>query len=112
MAKAEVMAGGGTRIAVSREERKPKKAKLSRMEITRAKNGGHVVRHNFANGPEMGSYMEPTEHVFGKGEGAKLLAHLKRHLGIKDAGPMAAGETPEGEAEGAGAGEPDDDDEE
>lgn len=94
MAKVESMAGGGHRLAVSREERKPKKAKLHRVEVTRAKNGGHVVRHHFGVGPDV-PYMEPTEHVFGKAEGDKLMSHLKRHLGVKDMEPVEAAAGPE-----------------
>lgn len=83
MAKAEQMAGGGLKVAMERGERKGKRKKLAKLEVSRAKNGGHLVRHHYISGPDTG-YQEPTEHVFGKGEGGALMAHLGRHLGVKN----------------------------
>jgi hypothetical protein len=60
--------------------------KMEHMRITPAENGGHVIEHHFA--PKMkgsGAFMERPEmetHVFGPGDGAKMLGHLKKHLCI------------------------------
>ncbi len=60
--------------------------KIEHMRITPAENGGHVVEHHFA--PKMqktGAFMEhqePEKHVFGPGDGHKMIAHVKKHLGI------------------------------
>lgn len=61
---------------------RPSKPKLRSIEIEKAENGGHVVNHRFVNSGGPG-YHEPEAHVFGESEGAKLMAHLKEHLGIK-----------------------------
>lgn len=75
-------------------EPEPMKAKgkheLEHMRITLIQNGGHIVRHEFkrtmahsrTNG--MGyDRPEDEEHVFGKGERGKLMAHIAKHLGVK-----------------------------
>lgn len=69
--------------------RKQAEPELDHVRITPAENGGHVVEHHFESGPDM-RYKEPESHVFGADEGAKLLAHLKEHLGIKADIPSAA----------------------
>lgn len=80
MAKTEALPGGGHKVSASHEERKSKKKKLRRLSVQRAKNGGHTVEHEYhSNG---NGYEPPTTHVFGRGDGAGLLAHLRRHLGI------------------------------
>lgn len=66
--------------AVSMRKAGPKK--LRSIEIEHADNGGHVVTHRFHSGD--GPYHEPETHVFGKTEGAKLMAHLKEHAQIND----------------------------
>ena len=61
-------------------------SELHHMEIHPAENGGHVVEHHFK--PKMqksGAFMEhkePEKHVFGPTQGAKMVSHLKEHLGI------------------------------
>lgn len=74
-----------------------KKAELASMRIEAAKNGGHVVRHDYrskatySKSGGMGmDYPQPEEHVFGKGENAKLLAHISTHLRLKNS-PDSAG---------------------
>ena len=65
--------------------RPPKKAgpkELKSVEIEKAEGGGHVVTHRFKQND--GPYQESEgPQVFGKSEGAKLMAHLKEHLGIE-----------------------------
>lgn len=90
MAESKAIAGGGHAVSMNREERKPKKKKLHRVSIERAKNGGHTVEHSFRNGGGMGEYDAPTMHVFSKKDGPALLQHLKRHLGIQDAAGVAS----------------------
>lgn len=61
---------------------------LRELVVSRAANGGHVVKHRFDNdGP--GPYIEPEEHVFGASEGGKVLAHITKHLGLKVGGAQA-----------------------
>jgi hypothetical protein len=51
-------------------------AKLLDIAVKKAKSGGHIATHEFEGAA-------PEEHVFGAGEGPKLMAHLAKHLGIK-----------------------------
>lgn len=65
---------------------------VSRIEIEPSENGGHTVTHHKKpkmsrdrgahSGMSMG-YEEPEKHVFGKGEGHEMLAHVANHLGIE-----------------------------
>lgn len=100
MAETKTLAGGGHEVGVDRTERKGKRKKIHKVEVTRAKNGGHVVRHHFISGPDR-PFEEPQEHVFGKGEGQALMAHLHKHLGVRDSEAPAEAVLPpdEGEAE-------------
>jgi len=85
--------------------------RLDSMEIRPAENGGHTIRHEFKRQPVKregsmsgGIYPErppSEEHVFGPGDGAKVLQHVAKHLslplpGIKQAG-MEEPETEDGE---------------
>lgn len=80
--KSEELVGGGHRVSASHEDHKPKRKKVHRVAIARAKNGGHTVEHTYhSNG---GGYEPPVTHVFGKQDGAKLVQHLRRHLLIQD----------------------------
>lgn len=92
----------------SKTQAKPKFERLKRMEIEPAENGGHTVTHhgkpkmtkdrNAHSGMAMG-YQEPERHVFGKGEGHEMLAHVANHLGIdeKDEGENNDGVGADGE---------------
>jgi len=73
------------------------------MEITPAENGGHTIRHSFKSKPTLRKggmnsgmgmeYQEPEEHVFGKDEGAKVMSHIGKHLGLgKTAKPTQDGD--------------------
>jgi len=59
------------------------------MEIEPAENGGHTVTHHWKPMQREGkhgiqeTYVEPESHVFGAGEGKKMMAHISDHLGIK-----------------------------
>jgi hypothetical protein len=55
------------------------KKELSHMRISEAENGGHLVEHHFE------SAHEPEQHVFGAADGAKLLAHVAKHMNVKAA---------------------------
>ena len=60
--------------------RKAKKV-LHHLEIHHAENGGHTVQHHFSS--DGGQYHEPEPHVFGEGEGHKMLAHVAEHMGVE-----------------------------
>lgn len=87
------------------------KHQLESMEISPAKNGGHVVRHRFKPTPVMKKggmgggmgmdYPQPEEHVFGPGDNAKVMAHVGKHLGLKGA-PAAPPAAIPGESESEG----------
>lgn|SRR5262245_58948884 len=89
MAHTETLPGGATKVTASHEERRPKRKKLRRLSVQRAKNGGHTVEHDYHSNGD--GYEPPTTHVFGKGEGSALIQHLRRHLGIVDGHAGAAG---------------------
>jgi hypothetical protein len=74
--------------ATTHKERKPKKV-LSHLEIHEGEDGGHVVKHNFTHYEHA-----PEEHVFGKGEGPELLAHVAKHMNIPAGGESAGSEEP------------------
>jgi len=94
--KSEPMTGGGHRVSVDHGERKSKKKKLRRLSVQRAKNGGHTVEHEYhSNG---NGFEAPTQHVFGKSDGASLMQHLRRHLLIND-GPAVVDEASDDAAE-------------
>ncbi|HEX3851786.1 MAG TPA: hypothetical protein VHW01_12515 [Polyangiaceae bacterium] len=75
---------------------KSKKNQLDSMTITPAKNGGHTVKHSYKARPTMRKghfgggmgmdYPQSEEHVFGPGDGAKMLAHVKANLGLQAKG--------------------------
>lgn len=73
----EAYAEAITRSAPKRQSKK----ELRSVEIEKAENGGHTVTHRFRS--VEGPYHEPERHVFGKGEGKKLVEHLKEHLGVE-----------------------------
>ena len=71
---------------------------LDSVSIQRAKNG-FTVRHNFKakpvyrqgkNGGFGAEYNAPEEHVFGKDEGPKMMAHLGKVLGLQAAADAQA----------------------
>jgi hypothetical protein len=66
----------------SRSNHKSKSApkKLREITLSHAENGGYIAEHRFHNNE--GPYHDPETHVFGKGEGKKLIAHLHQHLGV------------------------------
>jgi hypothetical protein len=66
------------------------KKKLDHLELRKAKNKGYTVEHHFDNsGP--GVFMHrPEVHAFG--EGPEVLAHVGKHLGIKEAKAAANAE--------------------
>ena len=72
------------------------KAKLSRMTIEPAENGGHIVEHHMSSSG--GAFHEPETHVFAKGEGAKMLAHVSEHLEIGKTKSEVESEEPAKEA--------------
>jgi hypothetical protein len=43
---------------------------------------GFSVEHHYDNSGSMGSYKQPDTHAFSPGHGAKLIKHLKKHLGL------------------------------
>jgi hypothetical protein len=63
------------------------------IRIEPAKNGGHTVRHSYKRmpvhrkgGPNAGmgyDYPESEEFVFGPDDGDKMIAHVRKHAGVK-----------------------------
>lgn len=65
----------------------PKK-QLEEMRIRPAENGGHLITHEFKRSMkseklgDIGYSRPPSEeHVFGPQDGAKMMAHISKHLG-------------------------------
>lgn len=81
--------------ATTHKERKPAKV-LSHIEIHEGENGGHVVKHSFTHYEHA-----PEEHVFGKGQGPELLAHVAKHMNIPAKGESAGSEENVSGKEGA-----------
>lgn len=96
--QAKAMVGGGSQVSLTKEERRPKKKHVKRLLISKAKNGGHVVEHEFESGPDM-PYEPNASHVFGADDGVKHVQHIIRHAGIK--GVTAVGMGAEQEEESA-----------
>lgn len=72
--------------------------KIHHIEVHPGKNGGHRVVHEYERMPAHskgsmsgGMYMErpePEEHLFGKGEHAKMMAHVGKALGCAGKGEV------------------------
>ena len=77
------MANYAEAVMSSHSAARGKKAKkeLDHITIKNAENGGHVISHHFSH--DGGPYHEPEEHVFGKGEGKAMMAHVAKHAGVK-----------------------------
>lgn len=56
------------------------KKSLRSITLSHAENGGHIAEHRYESA---GQYHEPEMHVFGKGEGKKLMAHIAEHMKIE-----------------------------
>ena len=69
----------------AKAERKHEEPRLHSIHIEIGKDGGHVVHHEMRGG-NPGDFGGGEEHpyIFGKEDGEKLSAHLKKHLGLKD----------------------------
>ncbi len=75
----------------AKTSRNAKPKSLRSIEVEIGEKGGHTVMHRFKSSD---GYHEPEgPHVFGKGDGKKLIEHLTKHLGIevKDDPDSAAG---------------------
>jgi hypothetical protein len=74
------MAYGAKVSEAATEAPAPKKLPkvLHHIELTAAQNGGAMAEHSFTHYEH-----KPEVHVFGPGDGAKLAAHLEKHLSIK-----------------------------
>lgn len=72
--------------------------KLHHLEIEPIKgaNGGHMVTHHYQS--EGMSYHEPQKHVFAKGDGEALMAHVGKAIGVKMAEAEPKEEAQEQEA--------------
>lgn len=74
-------AGGVTMASAPAPKKNSGPKHVQEVTVRRSANGGHIIRHHFANsGPE---YHEPEEHTFGPGEDGKVMGHLKKHCGLK-----------------------------
>jgi hypothetical protein len=72
--------------------------KLESMEITPGANGGASILHRFKreiSSKRMGEMSmgssEPETHVFGPGDGAKVMAHVAKHLNMPGLQAQAEG---------------------
>lgn len=64
----------------ARSSHKKGPKKLDHIRVHKGENGGHMVEHHFEQaGPQ---YHEPEQHIFGKSEGAKLMSHIREHMGV------------------------------
>jgi hypothetical protein len=76
MAAPKIAHGG-----VDARAKKPPK-EFRQMILKHGENGGHIATHEFTSYEH-----EPEHHVFGKHEGAALLAHVAKHMGIDHSEP-------------------------
>lgn len=84
------------REAKAKPASKPRTHKRIIIEHGEGRTGGHVVTHE-SHGPE---YEEPKKYIFGKGDGEKLLTHLKKHAKIHTAEEEGDTKTHERERKG------------
>lgn len=62
-------------FGAAKNTKKPAKM-LSHLVVRKAENAGHMVEHHFTSMEH-----EPEHHVFGKGEGREMMAHIGKHMG-------------------------------
>lgn len=90
--------------------REQAKSALSQMSLKRGAKGGHLIVHHFEMDHEnpMRSREEET-HVFGKGDGHKMMKHIEKHMGVTGVKmePEGANVGNAGEEEGGGGKESD-----
>lgn len=74
---------------LSKEPEKRSYSKLHHIEIHPVKgpHGGYKVMHHRQS--EGMNYHAPQEHLFGKGEGKAMMAHVAQAMGIRDEEPSA-----------------------
>jgi hypothetical protein len=107
--EAHKMIGGGLQVSATGEQNRGGKKHVRSIRTSRAKGGGHIVRHEYESGPDMG-YHPDAEHVFGSDEGVKHVKHYIRHAGIRGVSVSGAeGKEPAG-ADDAGEKSDDTDD--
>jgi hypothetical protein len=73
-------------VKTAETPQKKAKKQLEEIHIKRGKKGGHVVTHIHSfkgNTDEPWQSNEEEEHIFGAGEGEKLIGHIKKHMKIK-----------------------------
>jgi hypothetical protein len=73
-------------IKTAETPQKKRKKELEEIRLRKGKKGGHVVTHIYKNYQAEGEPWqanEEDEHIFGDGEGEKLIGHLKKHMKIK-----------------------------
>ena len=80
-----------------------KSGELDHLRLKEGESGGHIVEHQFSSSYTPGGDYVPAKetepHVFGDGDGVKLVAHLIKHGNIKGVSPMAESERDEAEEE-------------
>jgi len=64
-------------VATTHKEKKLPKV-LEEISMKKGKTGGHVLTHRFTHYEHA-----PETHVFGDGDGEKLMQHLSKHMGVK-----------------------------
>ena len=80
-----------------------KSGELDHLRLREGESGGHIVEHQFSSSYTPGGDYVPAKetesHVFGAGDGVKLVAHMIKHGNIKGVSPMAESERDEAEEE-------------
>lgn len=84
-------------VKAKRVPEKRAKGTLHHLEIHKASNGGHIVKHFHERRHPVHGYTmqdEEKQHVFGPDEGDKALLHIAEHAGIsqKSASPASEDE--------------------
>jgi len=72
-----------------RESRTPhsKGKVLDHLRVKEAEDGGHTVEHHYAEDGMV--FHKPKVHVFGKDEGAEMMAHVSKHANVKEHAKVA-----------------------
>lgn len=76
-----------------------KHGKMHHMEIHPTEDGGHIVEMHMTTPPTMEGHRMASfgerkveKHVFGKGDGPKMMAHVSENCGMKGGGKMESKE--------------------
>jgi hypothetical protein len=73
---------------------------LRHLQVAKGTAGGHVVTHDYEYNHGPGPSHPDETFPFGEGQGAQVLAHIAKHMGIKQTAAAAPPPAPEGNALG------------